>query len=463
MWVGGLVAIDVLSLVWASSGRDQEALILVNYSLRKKGYSVKEASIFNWRYWLLKYNPRLLLLMSPTGAQINFKVARYASKRHIPVVTLVSEGLVEQDQQIMKWGHNEDRVLYARMNLQWSEAARNIIVKSEPLLAGRVKVSGGPGFDRYAIYRFMHRREFLSKYSKEYDAVIGVAGWNFATAHQYVAHTPAPEKHVSGAGFQSEDTGAATARFAQDRVELNAILDKMIETNPRILFLLKYRPNIIDKNATEFRGLRRHSNVVEIKDEEAVANCINVSDFWIAYESTTCLEAWLLNKQTVCINPSGPDFAPRSAIYMGAPVCESIDEVQTAIDSFYASQKIPGFAELLQIRQQIIKDSIQWADGKNHMRIAYLIEQALNDSVDHARPALPLYDRLKGWVANLAFRGARYFPGLPVLKRFAHAHSSFDERQLKELEDKYQPSIKAFHRVNQLTEADLLELEKINE
>ena len=56
---------DVLNLEWNSSGRDREVASLICSARREKGYSVLEASIFNYKTYLIKYKPKLLYAADP--------------------------------------------------------------------------------------------------------------------------------------------------------------------------------------------------------------------------------------------------------------------------------------------------------------------------------------------------------------------------------------------------------------
>ena len=51
---------DVLNLEWSSHGRDRESATLICEALRRRGYSVVEGSIFEYRHLLLKHRPRVL-------------------------------------------------------------------------------------------------------------------------------------------------------------------------------------------------------------------------------------------------------------------------------------------------------------------------------------------------------------------------------------------------------------------
>ena len=92
-------------------------------------------------------------------------------------------------------------------------------------------------------------------------------------------------------------------------------------------------------------GAEKFPNVLILK-KESIVDCIAVSDFWITYESTTVIEAWLLGKQTCLLNPTGIDF-PRANVYKGSPNYPDVPTLQAAIDSFYSTHELPSFQATL--------------------------------------------------------------------------------------------------------------------
>ena len=224
-------------------------------------------------------------------------------------------------------------MLYENLTLQWTKVSRDLCLTAYPALRNRIYISGGVGFDRYKIYRFMTKVDFCTKYRKSYNKVIGIAGWGFDLFDPEYANYNA---YVRDYGERQCE------RFRQDGVALNRIYTQLIKSYPDVLFILKEHPGVLDPTQSELYGLSALPNVVYIQSEEKVEHCIAAADVWIGYESTTCLEAWLLGKQTAYINPSGPDFK-RHDIYQGMPVFETYEQVREALDAFYKTGVLPGF------------------------------------------------------------------------------------------------------------------------
>ena len=87
--------------------------------------------------------------------------------------------------------------------------------------------------------------------------------------------------------------------------------------------------------------LAHYSNVVYLCEEESIHDLISVSDIWTCFESTTALESWLMNKQTIFINPE-IEFS-RDFLYKGSAVVQDYNSFQKLIDEFYSVGKIENF------------------------------------------------------------------------------------------------------------------------
>jgi len=166
-----------------------------------------------------------------------------------------------------------------------------------------------------------------------------------------------------------------------DLVKLQIIYKKLIEQNKDILFILRYHPGTIDFEKNEFYCLGHFNNVFisnQYKNNSyQISDLINISDLWIGYETTTALEAWLLRKQTFLINPTRSDFI-RENVHKGSPIVKTTEEAQKLIDEFYSNCTIRTFEVLKERRRKIIKDTIEYDDGKNYIRASEEIIKIFN-------------------------------------------------------------------------------------
>lgn len=370
-------SVDILNLEWSSyPSRDRNAATLVCNYLRYCGYSVVEGSIFRGFELIDKLCPKVLFITNAIGAPINFQLVKYVSRKGIKVLTLISEGNFldsEEKLPLFLWGWNNERILYEDIHMQWCNRTVNLTKKVYPELGTKLKVSGGVGFDYYKIVPPLKRDVFLERYNKTgYRKVIGIGCWDFSLVEP---------KDARYKGF-SESVGMnAIERFRLDRNLFNGILIELIKNNEDILFILKEHPgNTNGYYESAIQGAQYFPNTLILK-KESIVDCISVSDIWITYESTTNIEAWLLNKQTCLINPTGIDF-PRANVYKGAPNYISYEEIQNAVDIFYKSNRLPGFSELSAQREEVIRDTIQWSDGLNHVRAGNEIIRLLEKKID---------------------------------------------------------------------------------
>lgn len=424
--------VDILNLEWSSyPSRDRQMATLVCNYLRYMGYNVLEESIFNGYYYINKYKPKLYFNASPLGAIINLNIMKYAHYKNILGASLISEGNFKKGEKEVKqflWGWNKERKLIENIHMQWTERTRNMSLKYHPELKDKIKVSGGIGFDIYKISKNKDRIDFLKKYKKSnFKKIIGIGCWDFGSFY------PEDERYlIRQKNLKKEDI----ERFRNDRIEFNKILNKIIADNKEILFLLKQHPGTrLGKMASAIEETERYSNIITIKDEEPVVDCINVSDFWLIYESTTAIESWLLNKQTCLLNPSGIDF-PRDEVHKGSPNFKSVEKIQDAIYCFYKSGEIPGFRNLEKNRRKIIKDVIQWDDGLNHVRagneIINLLEK--NDNSKIKKDNLE-YLKKRNW-QMIKWNLSPYLKFLPKVKNYNKHHMRFNLQELKELQRK---------------------------
>jgi hypothetical protein len=347
----------------------------------------------------------------------------------------------------MFWGNIADRELYEVLNVQWSTRDRDIALEVAPEVGNRVKVGGAVGFDRYKIYRFYNRADWMREYRLDFERMIGYASWSFDMFYREDRWTKSRQKLFGPERY---------AQFREDRVRVNGILRSLIEANPSTLFLIKEHPGVVDVSKSEMDGLADYPNVLVVKNEESIADCINACNIWLAFESTTALEAWLLDKPTIFINPTGTDF-PRGPMFEGCLVVDSFEALQGAVDEFLDNGAIKEFDDKSLVRRQIVQDTIQWADGKNHMRVAHLFEAILRDSPTLAY-RLSAWQRLLAYWQLIQFRVGRV---LPVIPRFQKS-AAFSYAEMARRQARYGEELARFYQEHSLTREDIEELQRIN-
>ena len=370
--------IDVLSLEWPDSDRDLNMVMpIIKYLEKKYNYNCKIKSIFNGYYYLLKYKPKVLLISNFQGADINNKIVSLANSMGIKVVSLISEGnVVKEDLDQFLWGHNKKKELEVEKLLVWSERSRKVFLNKYNNLNKKIKTVGATGFDRYKILNFIEKDKFLKDNKLNFKKIIGIAAWGFDLLYSdYYEENKLHYDKIWGLD--------QVKMHRKDLYKLQRIYKNIIENNKDILFILRYHPGTIDFTKNEFYGLDKYNNVfVSNKfnnNHYQISDLINVSDLWLGYETTTAIESWLLNKNTILINPTRVDFI-REMTYIGSPIVKNENELQKLIKEYFLYNSIEKFELLKEERKIVIKDVIEYGDGKNYIRASDEIVDILSTS-----------------------------------------------------------------------------------
>ena len=114
--------------------------------------------------------------------------------------------------------------------------------------------------------------------------------------------------------------------MAEQRDAVENALKAAIEKYPDYLFVLKKHPrenfeSDLRDSRNEMNRLVAYPNVLYIKDSEEIQDLIEASDLWLAFESTSIMEAWLLHKPTLLINPD--IHFTRAELYKGSAIVQN--------------------------------------------------------------------------------------------------------------------------------------------
>jgi len=356
--------VDILNLEWTSfSSRDRDSSTLVCNYLRYQGLTVIEGSVFNGYYLIRKYKPRAIFMSNTTGSSLNQKVSRYAKKHGSLVFTTISEGnLKEELVDEMVWGHNKERVAFEDLLLLWSKQSASIVVQHFPILQKIIKIGGSAGHDKY----FIRNVEGVCTPANK-KLVVGVGCWSF-------------EYFMEDSIYQSTYSQEINDFFNDQRNKFDHILSEFIRNNPDCHFILKEHPSIILRYlGSGIESCISLPNVSVYKNEIPIEECICQSSLWISYDSTTGLEAWLLEKQSCLLNPEKAKWPiPRDQLHSGQPIFGCLEELEAALQRIKQNKQIHGFQELSNQRKEIINGVIEWADGLNHVRIGNALIEILS-------------------------------------------------------------------------------------
>lgn len=372
--------IDVLCLEWPKNERDVFGVAPIILELRNHKYTCITGDIFNYYDFLKKYRPRILLMTSFQGARINHNVCLLADSLGIKVVTLIAEGNTrESGIEEMTWGNNKERLMYFERMLLWSKRSEKLMHKYFPQLKNKTKVVGAVGFDRYKRLAFKNKKAFIEELGfPQYRAVVGLAGWGF----EAVFDTDFFRLHRDSILKSNTDSDFETHRNNFRQIQTDYL--KLCEENKDVLFIVRPHPGLVDYNYDEFALMKDCENVYYSEPRKcaySISDLISVSDIWGGYETTTCLEAWLLNKESFLYNPCGSDFS-RDVTADGSFIIKDFRILDQLIKTLSPSSCLSKdlLLGIKMRRASVISDVIGWDDGLNHRRAVNVIEEVLIDS-----------------------------------------------------------------------------------
>lgn len=445
-----------LCFVDDQQGRDVELLLpLIYYA--EKYLDCEVRFVFIWDIFAIyREQPDLIILANTVGSKWYFEVAKYAYEQNITVFALISEGNFRTDGTFDYWGYNTDKKFFQEYVCHWSERTRTFLIRKLPEMANQMVLTGGTGFDRYKIYQFPTKETFLrEKGLTQFNKIIGYAGWAFGKVH---SETGRQELKF----FLNDKPDNWLEWTIMQRNEVESILRQLIENNRDTLFILKRHPNethahITRESPNEMSRLKNYPNVLYIKDEENIHDLISVSDVWMGFQTTTSIEAWLLNKETILLNPD-PVFS-HDPSYKGSLVADTYQKVQSYIDEFYQNGKIKDFntLEKIDLRKKNIEESIGYADGLNHLRAAYYLNESLLKSRQKLKKP---HFRLRFYLRSLSQHVGRRFyirPLFLLLPKFKKTVWIFDRCNLENisvLKNRYYPYLDEFYTKNGLADMD---------
>ncbi len=380
---------DILNLEWVTNSRDTNIVEPV-LSYLELAYDVQivRSSYENYLWKIIYYKPRMLVLSNYNGDRWNFIATKQAYAMGIKTIALISEGNVIDAETAPEffWGWNKERVNCLDALLVWTERSRRLFLDNiKEAKEMNIKVSGATGFDRYQFLEFTDKESFLKKYRRNEKKIIGIASWGFEGINM-AGDTPTGK---------SRYTKKELRYLLDTRDRLNHMYGRFIMEHPDTLFILKFHPASVGlEEKTEFKGLGQHQNVIEVVMSEEIADVINVCDFWMSFESTTAIEAWLLKKQTLFINPTGGYFK-RANVVDGSPEIINYEELEHQYSSFYSQGIIDGFQEKELVREKILEDTIQYSDGKNHIRAANSIMEIYRMEMHRNQECTPKQSRIR--------------------------------------------------------------------
>lgn len=438
----------ILIPLWSSQGRDFQMMMPIVYYLEEiKKCNVQVISMWDW-YLVDKIKPDLIIFPNIEGAMINYRLAKYLQMKKYPIISLTSEGnYIEDYLDDFIWGNNSEKKLIEDVKYLWSERCYDMVIKKYPDLKPRLNISGGVGFDRYLIYDYFDKKTFLEKYGKcKYNKVVGYATWAF---DRYLNDSELNYLNDDRLTYIINQEKKKCGEFLYGEInnlklKLNKILCDIVLNNKDILFILKLHPGTVRDDLTEISKLN-FDNVIILKNEEEIADIINVCDIWMAFNSTTCLEAWLLKKPTINLLQPPDQMKKHNLIFEGTIITPDYETIQGHIDEFYQTGVIRDFEKLHEARISVIKRIIQNDDGHNHTRTAEDIYQSIK-KVDSTKIILDMpFINCKLYIIHIMKKVSKYIKRLGMCKTINFVQHQVLDEDIEYFKKEYYPYLDAFH------------------
>jgi CDP-glycerol glycerophosphotransferase (TagB/SpsB family) len=420
---------------WITRGRDFEIDLPLIYFFEKiLKWEVSYVSIFNLPK-ILSIQPDIVIMSNTTGADINVQMARLIEKSGILLFSHVSEGMFrEKDIEEFVWGWGkEEKYFSEELSMLWSKKSYDMAIKAFPNTKQTYRVSGAVGFDKYKLFNFNNLD------TKGYKKVIGYAGFDF--------HNIYNKKN----DFISQWGENKFYNFMQLANKINNILESLIISNPDILFLCKPHPGDGDKIPMEVIDLDKYENVTIVNEKVSIVDVISNSDIWLNYNSSTNLEAWLLNKPTISFNIDQSTYS--SDILYGSIISDNPDEIKTYIAEFYHNGTIKLFEEKTKIRKKFISEYIGFDDGLNHVRfMSFLkpyIDKIENEEIKRGKWNVSFKDKIKGYIKYIVYSIANGRYWLPLFNKWAYYYEIFNHTEVENAKKLYYIYMDNYYKQNQ--------------
>lgn len=370
----------------SNEARDFYLLAPIIYYLEKfENYSVSFEFIWD-AHKIRKKRPDLVILPNSRGHLLYYQVAKYCVENDILVFNHDSEGNFNSEIDYDFWAYNADRTNLCPIQFTWNQRIKDFLIRKYDIDESIIKVSGAPGFDKYAYLKPIDREQLLSKYGfGHFKKVVGYAGWAFGKVYNQELNDVLSNINKPG------EVGKKWLEDQRDIVENT--LKAAIETYPDVLFILKKHPrenfeSDYRDSRNEMNRLAHYPNVFYLKDEIEIQDLIQISDLWMAFESTSIMEAWLLNIPTLIIN--GDANFDRVDLHTGSLHATNTEEVLSAFEELYGKNNLAYFNdnEVVNKRNSIFLNSIGYADGFNHLRCINYFRKYLADKSSNKKPSI---------------------------------------------------------------------------
>ncbi|MFM7006878.1 MAG: BFO_1060 family glycosyltransferase [Flavobacteriales bacterium] len=394
--------------------------------------------------------PELVLLPNTRGHALYYEIGNYCLQNQIPLFAHDSEGNFNTEIPYDYWAFNQNKAPLTLPIMTWNSRVKNFLIARYQLPEDQIVITGAPGFDKYQYLEKKDKAAFLTKYGhKDKRKIIGYAGWAFGKLENKELHDLL--SNINKCGAEGEKW------LEQQRDAVESALRAAIEKYPDFLFVLKKHPrenfeSDLRDSRNEMNRLVNYPNVLYLKDEEEIQDLIEVSDLWLAFESTSIMEAWLLAKPTLLINPD--IHFTRADLYKGTAIVANSAALLEVLQQF-ADGDLSYFEQEQHIaeRQKILANAIGFTDGLNHLRALSHVRHKLEIEQTSSK-RLPLHFAFfkRALLLHLGkfFFIESLFSRLPKFKKTVWLFKNRQLSEVKTLKNEIYPALDHFYSQHQL-------------
>lgn len=436
----------------SNEARDFYLLAPIIYYLEKfENFTISFEFIWD-AHKIRKSRPDLVILPNVRGHLLYYQVGKYCFENDILVFSHDSEGNFNTEIDYDFWAYNADKNNFCPVQFTWNQRVKNFLVRKYNILESSIAVTGAPGFDKYSYLSPIDRKELLSKWGYgNFDKVVGYAGWAFGKLYNQELTDILDNINKPG------EIGVKWLEEQRDIVE--TALKTAIEAHPDVLFILKKHPrenfeSDYRDSRNEMNRLSIYPNVFYLKDEVEIQDLIQISDLWMAFESTSIMEAWLMKVPTLVIN--GDSDFERVDLHLGSVKVRNSAELLTALNELYVHNNLAYFndSKVVDKRKAIFANSIGFADGMNHLRCMNYFRAYLVDETPKYKPKFNLkFFRLYAFLhIGKYFYMPRLFKRLPKFKKTIWVYENYKMDKINKQKPEIYSELDSFYLKQNLTE-----------
>lgn len=349
---------SILNLEWQSfPSRDREIITPVINYLRLKNYNVYSDFILDYKKALFKYKPNAVIFSNVAGSEINYSIAKYCKSRGVRVISLISEGYAKElTDGFFFPKYSNCKIAFVDLLMVWNKSSLNYLEKNHPDIAQITNMGGNTGIDRFVFSKRETIRESNTN-CNNFKKIVTIALYDWTFWYSDGALEKYPREIID---LQKNS-----------RDKFNEILIKLVLRFQDWQFWIRRHPgsNNIDYYGG-VDGLMNFTNIKIVKENLPLIDNIDLSRYWITYDSTTALEAQIRGISTINLRP----FLISNKFLVVANEAIQRIEDYAGLESLFSNTKIHSFLT----NDYNFEYFFGKIDGLNHVRTVNLIIDNLN-------------------------------------------------------------------------------------